>query len=103
MLEHAASTEIYKRSHKPHHRFTNPKLFDAFNGTDLAEMLMSAILLALEGYGSRSTAYCYRQRECPYTVAGSCHAHSVASPNPNPKALVAATLNRLLTFPVCPP
>lgn len=24
---------FYRRSHKPHHRFTNPKLFDAFNGS----------------------------------------------------------------------
>ena len=24
---------FYRKSHKPHHRFTNPKLFDAFNGS----------------------------------------------------------------------
>uniref|UniRef100_A0A7S2EFZ8 Fatty acid hydroxylase domain-containing protein n=1 Tax=Trieres chinensis TaxID=1514140 RepID=A0A7S2EFZ8_TRICV len=32
-LEHVVSAELYKRSHKPHHRFTNPRLFDAFNGS----------------------------------------------------------------------
>ena len=37
MLEHGMSTEFYKRSHKPHHRFTNPRLFDAFNGSLVSE------------------------------------------------------------------
>mmetsp|Transcript_26793 Transcript_26793/g.52041 ORF Transcript_26793/g.52041 Transcript_26793/m.52041 type:complete len:138 (+) Transcript_26793:1-414(+) len=33
-LEHKGfGAEFYKRSHKPHHRFTNPRLFDAFNGS----------------------------------------------------------------------
>mmetsp|Transcript_19300 Transcript_19300/g.27918 ORF Transcript_19300/g.27918 Transcript_19300/m.27918 type:complete len:370 (-) Transcript_19300:292-1401(-) len=32
-LEHAVSPEFYKKSHKPHHRFTNPRVFDAFNGS----------------------------------------------------------------------
>lgn len=32
-LEHCISPEFYKKSHKPHHRFTNPRLFDAFNGS----------------------------------------------------------------------
>jgi sterol desaturase/sphingolipid hydroxylase (fatty acid hydroxylase superfamily) len=32
-LEHKLDPRIYKASHKPHHRFTNPKLFDAFNGS----------------------------------------------------------------------
>ena len=31
-LEHIAPT-FYKYSHKPHHKFTNPKLFDAFDGS----------------------------------------------------------------------
>jgi sterol desaturase/sphingolipid hydroxylase (fatty acid hydroxylase superfamily) len=33
ILEHVASPAFYQRSHKPHHRFTNPRLFDAFNGS----------------------------------------------------------------------
>lgn len=31
--EHKISSAFYRVSHKPHHRFTNPKLFDAFNGS----------------------------------------------------------------------
>ncbi len=44
-LEHRVSPEIYKKSHKPHHRFTNPRLFDAFNGSVADTVLM--ILLPL--------------------------------------------------------
>jgi len=32
-LEHVVSMDFYRISHKPHHRFTNPRLFDAFNGS----------------------------------------------------------------------
>mmetsp|Transcript_6867 Transcript_6867/g.9606 ORF Transcript_6867/g.9606 Transcript_6867/m.9606 type:complete len:325 (-) Transcript_6867:148-1122(-) len=32
-LEHCVSKAFYRASHKPHHRFTNPRLFDAFNGS----------------------------------------------------------------------
>lgn len=31
--EHKVSPEVYKASHKPHHRFLNPRLFDAYNGS----------------------------------------------------------------------
>lgn len=33
LAEHAVSPAFYQISHKPHHRFTNPKFFDAFNGS----------------------------------------------------------------------
>ena len=33
IAEHKVDPWIYKVSHKPHHRFTNPRLFDAFNGS----------------------------------------------------------------------
>jgi sterol desaturase/sphingolipid hydroxylase (fatty acid hydroxylase superfamily) len=33
LLEHIVSPKFYQLSHKPHHRFTNPRLFDAFNGS----------------------------------------------------------------------
>jgi alternative squalene epoxidase len=36
---------LYANSHKPHHRFTNPRLFDAFNGSAMDTFLM--ILLPL--------------------------------------------------------
>jgi sterol desaturase/sphingolipid hydroxylase (fatty acid hydroxylase superfamily) len=41
-LEHSISPEFYKKSHKPHHRFTNPRIFDAFNGsmTDTIMMIL---------------------------------------------------------------
>lgn len=32
-LEHAVSPTFYKYSHKPHHKFTNPRMFDAYNGS----------------------------------------------------------------------
>eukprot|EP00053_Salpingoeca_punica_P012747 m.114548 g.114548 ORF g.114548 m.114548 type:complete len:265 (-) comp16028_c0_seq2:2026-2820(-) len=32
-VEHKASPKFYQISHKPHHRFLNPRLFDAFNGS----------------------------------------------------------------------
>lgn len=44
-LEHCFSYEVYEKSHKPHHRFTNPRLFDAFNGSVTDTVLM--ILLPL--------------------------------------------------------
>lgn len=31
--EHVVSPAVYKASHKPHHRWLNPRLFDAFNGS----------------------------------------------------------------------
>lgn len=41
-IEHVAHPKIYKISHKPHHKFTNPKLFDAFDGSvpDTAIMIL---------------------------------------------------------------
>ncbi len=45
VFEHRASAEIYKYSHKPHHRFTNPRLFDAFNGSMPDTILMILVPL----------------------------------------------------------
>lgn len=44
-LEHCFSYEVYKNSHKPHHRFTNPRLFDAFDGSVPDTVLMILIPL----------------------------------------------------------
>lgn len=44
-IEHSISPEFYKKSHKPHHRFTNPRLFDAFNGSVSDTILMILIPL----------------------------------------------------------
>lgn len=32
-MEHISHPKVYRLSHKPHHKFTNPKLFDAFDGS----------------------------------------------------------------------
>lgn len=47
VLEHNISPDFYKVSHKPHHRFTNPKLFDAFNGSPLDTLCMILVPLAI--------------------------------------------------------
>ena len=45
--EHNVSKRLYRMSHKPHHRFTNPKLFDAFNGSIADTVLMILLPLML--------------------------------------------------------
>jgi alternative squalene epoxidase len=42
-LEHDLSPIIYQKSHKPHHRFLNPRLFDAFNGS-LADTICMIVI-----------------------------------------------------------
>jgi len=39
--------EFYQRSHKPHHRFTNPRLFDAFDGSVPDTFCMILVPLAI--------------------------------------------------------
>lgn len=38
---------LYRVSHKPHHRFTNPRLFDAFNGSLVDTLLMILVPLVI--------------------------------------------------------
>jgi hypothetical protein len=45
LAEHAVSPTFYQMSHKPHHRFTNPKFFDAFNGSMFDTICMILIPL----------------------------------------------------------
>ena len=45
LLEHIVSPTFYQYSHKPHHKFTNPRLFDAFNGSVLDTICMILIPL----------------------------------------------------------
>lgn len=40
LAEHKVSVSVYQQSHKPHHRFTNPRLFDAYCGSWLDTTLM---------------------------------------------------------------
>lgn len=46
-LEHVAHPKMYRISHKPHHKFTNPKLFDAFDGSvpDTAIMILIPLFI----------------------------------------------------------
>lgn len=53
-MEHGVSPAFYKWSHKPHHKFTNPRLFDAFNGSILDTVCM--ILLPL--YATANIVHC---------------------------------------------
>ena len=46
-LEHDVSAAFYQISHKPHHRFINPRLFDAFNGSIFDTLIMIIIPLYL--------------------------------------------------------
>jgi sterol desaturase/sphingolipid hydroxylase (fatty acid hydroxylase superfamily) len=45
-VEHHLPLTAYRASHKPHHRFTNPKLFDAFDGSVADTVLMVLLPLA---------------------------------------------------------
>jgi alternative squalene epoxidase len=47
LLEHNLDMRLYRASHKPHHRFTNPKIFDAFNGSPTDTLLMILIPLMI--------------------------------------------------------
>mmetsp|Transcript_24045 Transcript_24045/g.67753 ORF Transcript_24045/g.67753 Transcript_24045/m.67753 type:complete len:317 (+) Transcript_24045:114-1064(+) len=44
-MEHSISPTFYQNSHKPHHKFTNPRLFDAFNGSMADTIIMILIPL----------------------------------------------------------
>jgi alternative squalene epoxidase len=50
MLEHLVSPAFYQISHKPHHRFTNPRIFDAFNGSLLDTLCMINLPLFLTAH-----------------------------------------------------
>lgn len=54
LLEHNVHPTFYRYSHKPHHRFTNPRLFDAFNGSILDTVCM--ILIPL--YSTANVVHC---------------------------------------------
>jgi sterol desaturase/sphingolipid hydroxylase (fatty acid hydroxylase superfamily) len=67
-LEHTASPAFYQYSHKPHHKFTNPRLFDAFNGSVLDTICM--ILIPL--YSTANLVHC---NVWTYMAFGSCYAN----------------------------
>jgi sterol desaturase/sphingolipid hydroxylase (fatty acid hydroxylase superfamily) len=47
VAEHKMSTRIYQQFHKHHHRFTNPKMFDAFNGSVSDTLVMIIVPLCI--------------------------------------------------------
>lgn len=67
-LEHDVSPAFYKISHKPHHRFTNPKLFDAFNGSVYDTFFMILVPLVI-------TARCVPANVWSYMTFGSLYAN----------------------------
>ena len=48
--EHSVSPWLYQKSHKPHHRFTNPRLFDAFSGSMMDTICMILIPLIITAH-----------------------------------------------------
>ena len=52
--EHRVSKAFYRASHEPHHRFTNPRLFDAFNGSFCDTLFMIVIPLFI----TKSLVHC---------------------------------------------
>lgn len=68
LIEHKLSPQLYQLSHKPHHRFTNPKLFDAFNGSlaDTFFMILCPLFL---------TAHCVNANVWSYMAFGSLYAN----------------------------
>lgn len=48
--EHKLSAWVYRKSHKPHHRFLSPKMFDAFNGsvTDTVFMILVPLFITAQ-------------------------------------------------------
>jgi hypothetical protein len=58
-LEHVLDPRLYKASHKPHHRFTNPKLFDAFNGSPADTFLMILVPLLCTAHLVHTNVWSY--------------------------------------------
>ena len=58
-LEHVVSMEFYRKSHKPHHRFTNPRLFDAFNGSMYDTICMILIPLYITACSIHCNVWTY--------------------------------------------
>ena len=59
ILEHKLNIELYRISHKHHHRFINPKLFDAFNGSIFDTFLMIIIPLLLTTQFIKTNVWSY--------------------------------------------
>lgn len=58
-LEHVVDPRFYQASHKPHHRFTNPKLFDAFNGSPADTFFMILVPLLITAHLVHTNVWSY--------------------------------------------
>jgi hypothetical protein len=67
-LEHVVDKRLYRMTHKAHHRFTNPKLFDAFNGSFADTLFMIVIPLYI-------TSKCVNANVWSYMAFGSLYAN----------------------------
>lgn len=47
MAEHRVNTYVYVKSHKPHHKFVNPIVFDAFDGSLTDTLLMILVPMTI--------------------------------------------------------
>ena len=68
LAEHKVSKAFYRSSHKPHHRFHNPTLFESFDGSPADTFCM--ILVPLFG-----TAWLVRANVWSYMAFGSLYAN----------------------------
>ena len=59
ICEHKVSSYFYRISHKPHHKFTNPRLFDAFNGSPTDTFIMILIPLILTAHIVHTNVWSY--------------------------------------------
>jgi len=68
-MEHISHPKVYRISHKPHHKFTNPKLYDAFDGSILDTAIMILLPLFI-------TAHIFRNANVwTYMAFGSIYAN----------------------------
>ena len=57
--EHKISAAFYRSSHKPHHRFTSPRLFDAFDGSPADTLCMILIPLYVTALAVPANVWSY--------------------------------------------
>ena len=59
MGEHLVSPKLYQKSHKAHHRFLSPRMFDAFDGSVSDTVFMILIPLVITANAVHCNAWSY--------------------------------------------
>eukprot|EP00055_Hartaetosiga_balthica_P002463 m.4084 g.4084 ORF g.4084 m.4084 type:complete len:277 (+) comp2166_c0_seq1:37-867(+) len=59
LAEHDISPKVYRLTHKPHHRWLNPRLFDAFNGSFYDTIFMILFPLYMTALIVRANVWSY--------------------------------------------